>query len=606
MTYNFTQWGNSHKEAAKKILEEDSKMDSLPKEIMDWLNVRPIVEGVKRDFRATPFWLDIYNDMGHDVMVVAGRQVFKSTYCTDMLGFGATSQRSKQVCYVTHDTESLTAFSNQRLRVGTFEDNPILAQFPTHGTGNVGQIQLKNKSVIFMKTDARQYKHVEGLSLAWCVLDEAQYHDIEFLPKLEKTFTMTKGRLRTLGIGGEQGSPYERKWLATDQREWLFDDGYDWKGFPNSSWRKKLEFNSEGLIVDDYIIDVVKGKWEAQHPEHDEFHGYHIPQYLVPQIPLTIEDAKLKYKTPVKFSIEYQKNNEPQSIYQTHVLGEFHQAMRRPITPEMVYACMNPYKHLHMMEPEEVISLKSEYGDELVVTMGIDWGSGPSASLTAVCVLLFWRKFNIYQIAYIEGRPREDQRDQPKYMIDLFNRYQCDLGIADLGYGNEKVKSMQEGGYDSHTGESYAGLGNEKLLGCHTISNVSKPYQFYDETEDVHGDKVSEIKLDKTTVMQEFIDMIKNRVKHPPNGSVPEETRPQLIIPFADESRVLGHPIDLVKDFTYITRKDLAEVEDIAKVDPRQHPHKEFNHPKDTVMAIIYAKQASNRFEESKWIYISA
>jgi hypothetical protein len=250
--------------------------------------------------------------------------------------------------------------------------------------------------------------------------------------------------------------------------------------------------------------------------------------------------------------------------------------------------------------------LKSEYGDELGVTMGIDWGSGPSASLTAVCILLCWKKFNIYQIAYIEGRPREDQRDQPKYMIELFNRYQCDLGIADLGYGNDKVKSMQEGGYDNHTGENYAGLGTEKLLGCHTISNVSKPFQFYDETEDVHGDKVSEIKVDKTTVMQEFIDMVRNRVNHPPSGLLPAEIRPQLIIPFADESKVLRHPIDLVKDFTHITRKDLAEIEDIAKVDPRQHPKKEFNHPKDTVMAIIYAKQASNRFDDNKWFYVSA
>lgn len=55
----------------------------------------------------------------------------------------------------------------------------------------------------------------------------------------------------------------------------------------------------------------------------------------------------------------------------------------------------------------------------------------------------------------------------------------------------------------------------------------------------------------------------------------------------------------LIKDFTDITRKDIPETEDITITDPRQKPKKEFNHPRDSVMAIIYARVAMK--QEREW-----
>lgn len=59
----------------------------------------------------------------------------------------------------------------------------------------------------------------------------------------------------------------------------------------------------------------------------------------------------------------------------------------------------------------------------------------------------------------------------------------------------------------------------------------------------------------------------------------------------------------LIKDFTDITRKDIPETEDVTITDPRQKPKKEFNHPKDSVMAIIYARVAMK--QEVEWHYFS-
>ncbi len=576
--------------------------DALPSDILEWMRVaRPIIDGAPQDFRAGPMWIPIYLDNHPDLMVIGGRQIWKSSYTTNLMGHMATTKHHAEVQYVNHDGPSLSAFSNQRLRQGTFADNERLKIYPKRGTGSVTRVELKNSSTIYMDTDHREYKHVEGKSLDLCILDEAQYQDIQFLSKLEKTFAFTRGRLQILGIGGEAGSPYERRWLQTDQREWFYD---------NPGWRDKLEFDSEGLVIDDYMYDVLRGNWIAQKPDHTEYRGYWIPQTIMPYIALTIEDARTKYKIPIKYSIEFQQLHEPQSIVTTHVYGKFNKALRRPITHEMVMACCEPYKNIGFLTPTQVEELRYKWQEQLTVGMGIDWGSGPSASLTVSCIILKWDMGEnhppIYQIAEIEPRPREDQRKQTKYMIDKFRAYDCDFGVADLGYGVEKVKTMQDGGADMDTGERYTGLGTHKFLGCMSMSNQTMPFQYHEEVEDQHGSGVPQLKVDKTNVIQNFIDMLDRKVHHPSFVNGHEDFRPQIVIPFKDESKVFSQPMHLMEDFTSITRKDIALIEDVNVVDPRQHPKKEFNHPPDSVMAILYSIIATDNYESSQWNWVSA
>jgi len=599
---NLERIGDKLLEDFGHLINVPINVPDLPTDILEWLRkARPIIDGRKQDFRAGPMWIPIYLDNHPDLMVVAGRQVWKSSYCTNILTKQATGHHHSEVQYVNHDGPSLSAFSNQRLRQGTFGDNKLLAMYPVHGTGSVSKVELQNASVIYMDTDHGEYKHVEGKSLQLCVLDEAQYQDIQFLSKLEKTFAYTRGRLRVLGIGGEAGSPYERRWLQTDQRQWFYD---------NSNWRDKLEFNSEGMVIDDYMYDVLRGNWIAQVPKHTEYRGYHMPQTIMPFIALTIEDARTKYKIPIKYSIEYQQLHEPQSIVQTHVFARFNKALRRPITHEMFYACCNPYKKLSFMEPSDIENLRNQYEGKVLVTQGIDWGSGPSASLTVSCIMIKWDLGDIhpplYQIAEIEYRPREDQRKQTRYMIDKFNRFQCDFGVADLGYGTEKVKTIQEGGADVDTGERFAGLGTDKFLGCNTMSSTVMPFQFHQEKEDAHGSQVPQVRVDKTSIIQNFIDMLDRKVHHPDYINGESGFRPQLIIPFEDDTKILSQPMNLLEDFTSITRKDIAKIEDVEVVDPRQHPRKEFNHPPDSVMAILYSIIASDNYDSSQWHWISA
>lgn len=591
MTYG-TSWQKGHNEIARKVFEKEkisskksgllvNDIPKLPTNLLEWVGcARPIVEGRPRSFLLFPFWEEIYKDDYSFKMIMGGRQIFKSTYITDVLACEATSSPGIQVGYVTFSQQSQTSFSRQKLQIGTFNQNPTLSKFPRSKVGNVGEISMKNGSTIYCTIDTNGYRNVEGKSLNHCILDEAQYQDMEYAQKVVQTMMATKGKLTICGIGGESGSAYEKYWNDSDQREWVFDD---------PKWRSKLQFDQKGLVIGEYLVDVLRGRWVAQKPENTLCHGYHLPQTIFPTIPLTMDDARLYYKINPMYSIEFQKKNNPDSFFQTHVMGQFYKSRARPVTQEMVLACMTPYRYLGFLESkDDIMELKDLYHDTIKISMGVDFGSG-STSITVAAVLIEWRLSDGQKrlhLAYLERRPTENQLDQAKYLCELFKYYGCDIGIGDLGYGANQVKIIQDGGSDRLTGELFSGVGSDKFIGCKTISDETKPLQVFDEKYDEHGDKTRSVSIDKTTSIQGFIDMLGTYVVHPSRPLEEKLRRPKLIIPYKND-----HHVDfLVDDFTSITRKDLAETENV--VDPRQNAKREFNHPRDAVMAMIYAMKA--------------
>jgi len=557
-----------------------------PSNPLEWIEkVRPIVEGKTRTFLASPFWKEIYLDNYHSKIIVGGRQIFKSTYITDILACEATSAPGIQVGYVTFDQSSLNGFSKQKLQIGTFSQNPVLSRFPRNKLGNIGEISLRNGSTIYCMTDNNEYIHVEGKSLNHCILDEAQYQDIVHIEKIRQTMMATKGKLSILGIGGESGSPYEKLWQNSDQREWVYDD-------PN--WRDRLQFDGDGLIADKYLVDVLSGRWVPQKPENTMYHGYHIPQTIFATNPLTIDDAINKYRISPFYSIEYQKKNNPKSFFSSHVMGEFYRSERRPITPQMVHSCMNHYRYIGLMTFSEIAVLKDVMQDSINVSMGVDFGSG-NPSNTVISILIHWKKSDRIQLAYIDKRPAEHQLDQAEHINRLYRASRCDIGVGDLGYGAIQVKVIQDGGSNRTTGKKFPGVDNENFYGCRNISNESKPMQVHPNVIDEHGEEIERISIDITTAIQKFIDLIGTSKSHPRRADE-SSRRSRLLIPFHVDRE---YETDwLVSDFTSVTRKDLGRKD----LDPRQNAKKEFNHPKDSVMSIIYALVGLEQDTEFHWI----
>ena len=57
----------------------------------------------------------------------------------------------------------------------------------------------------------------------------------------------------------------------------------------------------------------------------------------------------------------------------------------------------------------------------------------------------------------------------------------------------------------------------------------------------------------------------------------------------------------LKDDMCAITRKDLEEIPDVIVDDPRQRAKKEFNHPRDSVMSLIYCFVGDANYDEDAY-----
>lgn len=612
---------NLHKKSFVKKVE----LPVVPSDILDWIrDVRPKAEGRTRVIM--PPWRDIYNDQSYDKFILGGRQIFKSTYTTDVLAFEATSMKGAQLVYCTYDDVNKAAFSRQKLQVGTFEDNDILMQFPRNRFGNVSEISMHNKSTIYIVTDHGQYHHVEGKSANHVMLDEAQYQDMQYFDRVPLIMTITQGKISVLGVGGEAGSPYEQTWNETDQREWIFDRNDDYTDsagviFKGEGWRHDLiygevkdEFTERikwGLVADQRLMKIMSGRWKAKLPDNEKnWHGYHIPQQIIPQIPLSIADAinPKMYNTKKKYSIEAKRMKMSTHLFTSHVLGGFYHAERRPITTEMIDVLFRGNKELTIMEPWEIADIKDQFGKEVKILMGVDFGSG-NPSQTVICIMIKWilqaeneeqEEVSRIQLVHLDPRPAENLLDQARRIALLFDECKCDVGVGDLGYGAIQIQQIQDGGSDRKTGKHFNGVGSENFFGCRSIGDETKPLTEYLKKIDEHGEQREHLKIDKTTVIQNFVDIMGVVVNDVEDKYNKDKRKPKLMFPAEPYSK---QKIDFIySDLTNLTRKDLSDKIDEDEEDKRQNAKKEFNHPKDSLMAMIYALEASNIQQEWNWM----
>lgn len=574
----------------------------VPKDLIDWcMRARPIIDNKVRVM--LPFWRDIYNDPAKKKMVVGGRQGGKSVCGTDVLAWKTTAFAGKQGVYCTYDDISKALWARQRYQIGTFAQNPILKLFLRSKLGSVGEMSLLNGSVTYAVTDHGQYHHVEGRSPDIIVFDETQYQDVQYLKKALQSLSRSQGDIWVLGIGGEAGSEYQALWEETDQCEWIFDDPY---------WREKLRFDiidgKMQLVVGDYLMDVMRGRWKATKESIHGWRGFHVPQMIDPFIPLTMDDAINKYSTDVIFSIEYKKKYLSNIDYIAHVEGGFYKAVRRPITPDMVLNCMRPYRNFRMLHPLEIAEIKDTFGEKVKIGMGVDWGSGKSGN-TVICIFIKWfvnnpstvnANIDRIQLAYIDKRPLENQFDQTAHVLQVFKDAKCDIGVADYGYGHMTVKMIQDGGSDSN-GMWFDGVGSNKFYGCRTLGTEVKPEQQFQKKIDDHGEEKDSLSIDKTSSILEFISLLEAKVVHPSHPFEENMMRSKLMIPFKKEYE---HEVDfLVKEWSSLTRKDIDKKVNMEDEDPRKYAKIEFNHPPDSLMAAIYAKKALDLSQF--WNYVS-
>jgi hypothetical protein len=602
----------------------------FPKDLVDFASkVSGDIPGNDFSFIPYQYWIPIFKNRAMRKALLFARQTFKTTYFSFKHAHQAVIKKRATTVYVAPDEDKLSTYADQKFRAELLDASPLLRSLIKGNTGGLpgrrGKVQWRNGSFNWQITDEGGYKKLEGKSADYVSYDEIQEHELAAIAKAKEAQSKKAGIEEFGGVGGELGSEWEAIWLQSTQSEWKYDLDGDYvddhgRVWPGQAWRKELQFGKHedqdgnikhGLKYEPYMADICRGEWIDSEPDNYMFPGYHLSQLSACHVPLTMKSAIDDYKQDPSTSIEWKEMNYPRLMAAAHVHGTWYKAARKPITRADAYATMRPYSYMSFWNPSEVLEMKQTFPDRIKVIMGIDWGSGNTGSSeTVITIMLKWIGVNQYGklsadrdryfVIFQERIPYQmsETMEEAFYAMELFHSYYCDYGSADMGYGAKQCKAIIDGGVDPRDREFKPGLTLGRFIGAWTRSRPEASEKFQTKELDDEGNQEADyLLLDKTAMLELFIDTVKWKVPHP--GYLLENAatqrnyqRSKLAIPYAEDWKVEG----LVTDMTKISRKDL-EIDILSTKEVGvQKPKKEYNHPPDTVSSMTHCLAADQHF----------
>jgi len=602
----------------------------FPKDLIEFaVKVFSDIPGNDFSFLPYQYWLPIMKHKARRKALLMARQLFKTTYFGIKHAHIAATIKRATTCYVAPDEDKLSTYADQKYRSEILDASPMLRSCIKGNAGGLpgrrSKIQWKNGSFNWNVTDEGGYKKIEGKSGDYITYDEIQEQDLGAMPKAKESQSKKAGIEEFGGVGGELGTEWENIWLQTTRSEWKYEiegDYIDHNGrvWEDQAWRKQLKFGKHedidgnikhGLIYDNYMKDICKGHWEDEDDENFMFPGFHLSQLSACHVPLTMRSAIDDYKQDPSTAIEWKEANYPRLLTIAHVHGMWYKAARKPITRTDAYKTMKPYSYMGFWNPSDVLEMKQCFPDRVKVMMGIDWGSGNTGSSeTVITIMLKWIGINQYGklsadrdryfVIFMERLPytMSETMDEAYYALELFNRFYCDYGAADMGYGAKQCKAIIDGGVDPRDREFKQGLTIGKFIGVWSRSRPQEEEHMQDKEVDEEGNiERNYLLMDKTQMIELFIDTVKWKVPHPAYLFETQKTqenyqRSKLAIPYAEDWKVE----QLVTDMTKITRKDL-EIDILStKEIGLQKPQKQYNHPPDSVSSMNHCLVADRYF----------
>lgn len=438
---NETERQKEIKKIATTILPdlENDYRPVIPKERIKWeFFCRDTIKGVPNRLKYRPQLLEVVKDDHPFKFLLWGRQWGKTTILASDLAYNATTKYDYDQVYFNFKKDNLTTFTENKFRQDVFGTTPLSHFiFGVSKLGAMNRVVTKNRCITDFMLPGFQWGNPQGKTIQNMQVDEGQDHTWEYFQNARQTQSDSHGKLTIAGIGGHVDTIYHGLWKSTNQMEYLYDKGDNYLGYENMSWRKDLEYDSEGLIEDDYLTDVQKGKWDPLIPENNSRHGYHLSQLQNPRIPLTIQDAVEKYKISEEWSIEWQEKKDPnytQSEFRRNILAEFVQGEVKPISRE---------------------DMNNLFDDDLSLTLGIDVDHKRGPVIIGIdiggsnkTIVWIWQCTNskapIFELLWAEKIETNNVREQLDICINLIDAYEADFISIDSGGGIDRTQGVQD------------------------------------------------------------------------------------------------------------------------------------------------------------------
>ncbi|MBL4817949.1 MAG: hypothetical protein JKY15_01780 [Deltaproteobacteria bacterium] len=488
-------------------------LPELPTDRVEWeLYCRGAIKGIKNRLRLRPMLLKVVKDDHPFKFLLWARQWGKTTTMGTELAYRATTRNNYDQTYFNFKDANLKTFTETKFRQDIFGHEPLskhVAGISRLGSQNRVIIK-KTQSIIDMMLPGENWSNAQGKSLMRIVIDEGQDEDWTGFNNARQTQADTMGDTLIGGVGGFKSSKYDKLWQTTNQMEYKFRRGENFMGYSNNSWRDGLEFNDEGLIEDDYLLDVLDGDFVAAAPKNFYRHGYHLDQIQNPRIPITILSAIEDYKVNPEWSIEWQIKKDPYYDpleFARNNLALMVQGDEMPFTEEIMLKLVD--KNLSFVASQDV---DHSLGD---VFVGADWGGGPKTVVWVwQCINNQGPVFRLLFAAKLAGKTSDEQYQIVRNIIDAYGATQS---VVDSGGGTHQVESLMK----------YFG---PRCLRLVYLTRPERPRPNIKEMIKYRQDNKYEI--DRTY----SIDAIKNLVTIPFDNN--GQLTPRIILPGADYSKI--------------------------------------------------------------------
>jgi len=416
----------------------ENELPLLPIDRVQWeYHCRKLIKGEPNRLKYLPMLIDVVQDKHPFKFLLWGRQWGKTTMIASDLAYAASINYDYDQTYFNFKLDALRTFSNNKFRQDVFGTEPLSRYLKSIGNniGATNKVETYTRSIIDMLLPGAKWENAQGKSNKRMIIDEGQDHDWEYFQNARETQSDTMGDTVIAGIGGYVDTDYYNLWKSTNQMNYIYKRGENYLGYENMSWRADLEFDGDGLVYDDYMIDVQDGKWIPENAKNYARHGYYLPQTFNPRIPLTINDAVEKYHVSPEWSIEY-KIKDPNYTnieFRRNVLAEFVEGEFKPITTKDMLKLFD--KTLSLTKAADV---DHSAGD---VIIGIDWGGGGKT------ILWIWQCIDetapIFKLLWAEKVETNNTKEQEEICINLIDAYQADFICIDAGGAPDRVQAIQ-------------------------------------------------------------------------------------------------------------------------------------------------------------------
>lgn len=416
-----------------------------------YLNGNPL----KMPFDSMRHLYPIYNRPSNATLLKFGRQTHKSTTVANKTVLPCLKYENYHSLYVAPTGNQVSVFSTDKLD-GAIKGSPVIGEnyLNTQTKNQITYKELANGSKIYLRSAFHTADSIRGISSDQTSLDEIQDICSDHIAVIEQSMGHSLAKWKYMkeqipnlpmhlfncrlyaGTPKTIENTMEKYWDKSTQNEWIIK-------CTNQGCGKYNYIDEENIGPTCLIcrkcgkpIYYENGQWISMN-KAGFIEGYRLPQIVLKWINDSSNPMAWKINVIDTRSIYSSEK------YANEVLALPYAAARHPISVPELAACCEDYD----MVTEETYDLNPLLKGVTLITGGIDWGKGDTASGTSYSVLSIGAyikgKFKTIFVKKYIGKMSEPLL-QIEDMLRIIFKFECRLVIADTGDGRTSNAMMVE------------------------------------------------------------------------------------------------------------------------------------------------------------------